>query len=211
MMNQVSKFGSPMIPLSYVDTFGNLIEDPNRDYCRKLTHLYSWEIQEIADLLKDEIEKPRQTAWRPDVKEPDASKVGRPPKYDYVNRLYFVLEWMFEIEGLYKTEAYKQYAKSSVSEDRKHILKAINKILEDEVRWPTSEERAALREGFTGIFENAVGIMDVTEHPYKKSKDPEKEHDTYSGKAGDNTMKTLDVIERYGLFIWVDPLVHRYF
>ena len=86
MMNQVSKFGSPMIPLSHVDTFGNLNEDPNRNYCRKLTHLYSWEIQELADLLRVEIEKPRQTAWRPDVKEPESSKMGRPPKYDHVNR-----------------------------------------------------------------------------------------------------------------------------
>ena len=104
MMNQVSKFGSPMIPLSYIDTFENLIQDPNRDYCRKLTHLYSWEIQELADLLKEEIEKPRQTVWRPDVKAPDSSKMGRPPKYDYANRFYIVLEWMSETEGLLKTE-----------------------------------------------------------------------------------------------------------
>jgi hypothetical protein len=178
MMNQVTKFKSPLLPLSFTDSFGRMIEDPNRQYSKKLTHLYSWEIVELAELCKAEIELPRKTSWRKDVRFPDSEKMGRPPKYDYVNRFLFVLEFLSSGESVHRAEFEKMYAKSSIDEDRKHVLKAINKVLADEIRWPNALERAALRTNYTGIFSGTVGVLDVTEHNYFRSKNSVIEYET---------------------------------
>ena len=98
MQNLCCRFlGKPQLPLPYRDRFGNLCADPNRNYCKKLTHMYSWEILELAEILKEQIEKPRATKH----KDPPKGKVGfgRPPKYDYINRLLFVLEWLSMLIG----------------------------------------------------------------------------------------------------------------
>lgn len=196
----------PQSPLEYRDRFGMMTEDINRQYCKKLTHMYSWEIVELAEILKDDIEAPRETSWRPDVINPHESRMGRPPKYDHLNRLLFVLEWLSSGEVGDKAEFEKGYAKTSCVEDKKHILRAINRRLLDEIKWPNPQERIALYASYNGIFKNVVGILDVTEHEICKPKDKDKEQDTFSGKAKANTMKTLAVIDKYGYFIYVDYL-----
>ena len=207
MKNLFSFTGSPQLPLQYRDRFGRMTEDPNREYCKKLTHMYSWEILDLAELVKDDIEFARETDWRPNVRNPRNKKTkGRPPKYDYINRLLFVLEWLSDGEKLHKSEFEKGYAKSSVHEDKKHVLKAINRVLADEIRWPNAEERAILRALFPGIFEDVVGLLDITEHVIEKSSNPVIEHDTFSGKKQTNTNKTLSVIDFNGFYTWVDPI-----
>jgi DDE superfamily endonuclease len=207
MKNLYSYRGEPRNALAYRDRFGALADDPNRNYCKKLTHMYSWEILDLAELLKDAIEKPRQTRWRHRPRNPNQRGKGRPPKYNYINRLLFVLEWLSCGESGDKAEFEKVYSKTSIVEDKKHILKAINEVLHDQIRWPNAEERRLLYADYTGIFRNVVGIMDCTEHYIEKSKDPVFERDTYSGKAGTNTMKTLAVINKHGEFIYVVPLL----
>jgi len=87
--------GPPVIPIPHRDRFGKLTEDPNRDYVRKLTHMYSWEIVDLAMKLQPLIEAPRQTSWRKKPKnKPGTKRMGRPPKYDSLNRLLFCLEWL---------------------------------------------------------------------------------------------------------------------
>jgi hypothetical protein len=78
--------------------------------------------------------------------------------------------------------------------------------MKNEIKWPDELERQQLYASYTGIFTNVVGFLDVTEHEISKSKNPDKEHRTYSGKAGTNTMKTLAIINKHGRFIWVDPI-----
>jgi hypothetical protein len=200
----------PTVPLRYEDRFGRMMEDPNRGWVKKLTHMFSWEFLELAELLQQKIEAPRETKWRGEVKFPGEVKTrgGRPPKYDYLNRLLFVLEWMANTSTGNKAEFDNGYAKTSIVEDKKHILRVINEVLESEVRWPDEEERAQLSAGYNGIFEGVVGIIDATEHYYKKNSDPQKEESDYSGKAGTTTKKTLAVIDKHGLFIWVEPLAN---
>lgn len=43
------------------------MEDPNRQYSKKLTHMFSWEITDLADLLESHILRPRLTVWRSEV------------------------------------------------------------------------------------------------------------------------------------------------
>ena len=197
------------LPLVYRDKFGLMTEDPAREYCKKLTHMYSWEILELAELCRAEIEKPRHRS-RNRLRQPNGNcvrRTGRPPKADYINRLLYVLEWLSSGATLYKCQFDTGVSKSTIQEDRAHVLKAINTVLANEIRWPDEEERQRLRSGYTGIFEGVVGIMDVTEHGIQKSQDNAKESATYSGKAGMNTMKTLAVINKHGEFIYVEPLV----
>lgn len=59
---------------------------------------------------------------------------GRPPKFDHINRLLFVLEWLSSGDTGNVAEFETGYAKTSCVEDNKHILKAINRRLKDEVR-----------------------------------------------------------------------------
>lgn len=193
-MKNLSKYlGAPQRPLEYRDRFGSLMEDPNRDYCKKLTHMFSWEIIELAELCKFDIEAPRQTSWRPNTSErvDNQKKRGRKPKYNYLNRLLFVLDWLSNPVMGDKAEFDNSYAKTSCVEDHKHVLKAINKSLEDQVRWPNAAERIQHYEEYRGIFTGVVGILDIWEHYIVKFKDPQKEHDTFSGKAVTNTKKTI--------------------
>jgi hypothetical protein len=64
-----------------------------------------------------------------------------------------------------------------------------------------------LKQHYTGVLENVVGIMDCTEWYIRKSKNLEHEHNTFSGKAGTNTKKTLAVIDRFGVFRFVSLLM----
>jgi hypothetical protein len=56
--------------------------------------------------------------------------------------------------------------------------------LRDEIAWPDAAERIELKSTYNGILENVVGIFDVTEWYIGKPKDKEREHLTFSGKAG---------------------------
>lgn len=189
----------PQVPLGpAINRFGSLVNDENRDYCKKLTHMYSWEIEELLEKCKPYIEAPRCTSWRPKPK--GDNKRGRKPKYDALNRLVIVLEWLSSGDNLVKMEMEYSYAKSSLDEDKKHVLKAICKALDDQIVWPNAAERVNLSSSYSGIFENVVGIYDCTEWYLKKSQDEDLEHMTFSGKAGTNTMKTLAVINKYGLY-----------
>lgn len=202
----------PQQPLGpYRDAFGAMTTDVNRNYCQKLTHLYSWELLDLADLVRDDVEAARETNWkcrriqRP-VKHRGQKNRGRPPKVDYINRLVYVLEWLATGDSVDRQEFHNSWSRSSCDEDRKHVLKAICKALIDEVKWPTEEERAEHYSTYNGIFVGCVGVFDVTEWITCKWADQVLENETYSGKAKSNTMKTLAVINKHGHFIWVDPL-----
>lgn len=202
MENVCSRYlGKPQLPLPYRDRVGNLCADPNRNYCKKLTHMYSWEFLELAELLKEEILKPRETKHKA---RPKGKKgFGRPPKYDHINRLLFVLEWLSDGSKCDKQEFDNCYSRSSCDEDLYHILKAINKVLKDEVKWPNAEERQFNYVRYQGMFVQCVGCLDIWEHYISKSKDSNIENSTFSGKAGRNTRKTMAVINKDGYFIYV--------
>lgn len=65
---------SPQAPLGPGrNRFGDLVADENRGYCQKLTHMYSWELEELLDRCEQYIIAPRVTKWR---KKPNGSKKG---------------------------------------------------------------------------------------------------------------------------------------
>ena len=195
--------GPPVVPIPYRDRFGNMTEDPNRDYVRKLTHMYSWEIVELAMKLKPLIEEPRQTSWRKKPKNRKGTKRGRPPKYDPLNRLLFCLEWLSAGTPAYRAELENAYSKTSSNEDLKHILRAINEGLADQIVWPDASRREVLKEGYQGVMKEVVGIIDGSEHTITKSSNNDIETRTFSGKKNSNTRMTLAVMDKHGLFIYV--------
>jgi hypothetical protein len=117
------------------------------------------------------------------------------------------LEWLATGETGDRAEFDKGLARTSVVEDHKHFLWCINRAFADEVRWRGPDERRELCSSYYGIFKNVVGIIDCTEHFIEKPKNPSKERQTYSGKAGTNTMKTLACINKRGEFIYVSNLM----
>ena len=200
-------WNGPQAPLVYQDRYARLIADPGRQYCKKLTHLFDWEILDLAELMKVEIERPRSTSWRPRPSNPQGSKRGRPTKADYLSRLCMVLEWLGSGESGDRAELEYGISKTSIVEDKKHILKAINKVLQDQISWPDAEERSELCTNYLGIFAGVVGILDCTEHFVEKSSDQALENATFSGKANANTYKTLAVIDKTGLFRYMETMV----
>lgn len=111
-------WNGPQSPLVYQDRYARLTADPGRQYCKKLTHLFDWEILDLAELLKLEIEKPRSTSWRPRPRNPEGSKRGRPTKADYLSRLCMVLEWLGSGESGDRAELEYGISKTSVVEEK---------------------------------------------------------------------------------------------
>jgi hypothetical protein len=87
--------------------------------------------------------------------------------------------------------------------DLKHILLAIIEGLDSEIQWSSRQKRQVLADTCTGIFSDTVGIMDITEIPVQRSKNPAIERDTYSKKKAGLTRKTISVIDFQGYFTFV--------
>lgn len=207
ILNNPAFHQAPLYPLERKEMIAQLLLDQNRNYSKTFTNLYSWELLELADLLKDKIEEPRNTIWRKkrkrnNYKDPERSK-KRACNHDYIHRTFFCLEWLANGCEFKKTEFYSGWSKSSLNEDIPHVLRAIVDELDDEIKWPDADERAGLARESPGIFEKCVGICDIMEHPIVKSKDSEIEHRTFSGKEGSNTYMTFAVIDRHGYFRYV--------
>ena len=65
MKNMFNFVRAPQFPLGpSCNRWEKLTYDENRLYCKKLTHMYSWEIFQLHELCKEAIEKPRGTWWR---------------------------------------------------------------------------------------------------------------------------------------------------
>lgn len=90
-----------------------------------------------------------------------------------------------------------------MNDDLPHVLRAIIRVLDDEIQWPDAEERHQLATQSNGIFANIIGIVDCTEHVIQKPTDRLHEHQTYSGKQDDNTLKTIAIIDKNGYFRYV--------
>jgi hypothetical protein len=131
MMNNMVDLGRPLLPIGFRDRVGEMSLDPGRNYFKKLTHLFVWEFEDLAAILKSAIEKPRSTRrilpvngngngnGNINVEEIDR-KSGRPTKYDHRNRLEFTLEWLSSGDFLNKMEFDYKLSKSSIQEDLYH-------------------------------------------------------------------------------------------
>ena len=67
------------------------------------------------------------------------------------------MEWLSTGNIGHRLEYDFKYAKSSVMEDHKHVLKSVDKSLEGEITWPDAAERQRHSADYTGICQDVVG------------------------------------------------------
>jgi hypothetical protein len=78
------RYSRPTSALEPVNMLQHILNDTNRGYMHKLTHLHEWQFFLLADRLKDLILRPR---LRNDGTRP--LRTCKPPKHDYFHRLFF--------------------------------------------------------------------------------------------------------------------------
>jgi hypothetical protein len=191
------KYSTPTTFLVPHQVLDNLLQDPDRAYIKKHTHLHAWQFFQLADQLKDLIERPR---LRDDGTRPPRN--GPSVKHDHYHRLFFCLEWLNEGTFHRTRESRAGWSKTSMHEDLIHVLECIVEGLDDHLQWPSEQRREELANQFTGIFHGCIGIADVKEYQIVKLKDPVKERRSWSGKKKINSYKLLSVIDHSGRFIF---------
>lgn len=171
-----------------------ILKSPSRNYLRIFAHMNGFEFFTLAEICQPFICRSRNNYNNP---------IGKKIKFDHYHRLYFVLKWLVTGDELLMQQFYHGWSKSVIQLDIIHVLKAIIEALDNYIEWPNAEERQHLSSIHPGLFRNIVGIADVTEHRIQKPKNRILERDTYSGKAGTHTIKTLSVIDYRGFFRFV--------
>jgi hypothetical protein len=96
-------------------------------------------------------------------------------RHDYLHRLFFCLEWLNDGNHHRTRESRAGWGKSSLHEDKIHVLLAIVEGLDDQLQWPDHICRAELANVFPGIFSGCIDIADVKEYQVVKYKDSVKE------------------------------------
>jgi hypothetical protein len=168
--NHSMKYSSPATPLEPINVLHKILQDSDRAYMHKVTHLHEWQFFLLADRLKDLILRPR---LRDD---------GTRPKHDHFHRLFFCLRWLNDGNFHRSREAEAGWGKSSLQEDLVHVLIAIVEGLDDQIQWPDENHRRELANVFPGIFHGCIGVGDVKEYQIEKPKDRIKEKRSWSGK-----------------------------
>jgi hypothetical protein len=115
-------FGPPETMLQPVHILEGLLQDDNREYIKKITHLHSWQFFLLSDCLKDLIERPHDNN--------ESLKVGPTTKFDHHHRLFFVLKWLND-GNYHRTREEFGWSKSSLQCDLEHVLRAIVEGLDD--------------------------------------------------------------------------------
>eukprot|EP01040_Poterioochromonas_malhamensis_P006627 gene6627-7139_t len=182
------------LPLECRININDVFHDPARNYCKILTSLYGWEFFALAEKLKPLIESVRGNFNQ---------RMGHKIKFNYYNRLYFVLFWLATGLEYKQMEFFFGWSSTNWEREIRHILCCIIRGLDNFLQWPSSNERQLMADQHTGLFKNCIGIIDAMETPIRKSKNRALESATYSGKQKTNTLKTLAVIDRRGRFRFV--------
>ncbi len=123
-------------------------------------------------------------------------------KHDYLHHLFFCLEWLNDGSHQRTREPRAGWGKSLLHEDTIYVLLAIVEGLDDHLQWPDGNRRVELANVFPGIFNDCIGIADVTEYQVVKYKDNLKERQSWSGKKINN-YKCLSLVDHSGRFIFV--------
>ena len=175
--NHSVKYSRPATPLEPINVLHQILQDSDRAYMHKVTHLHEWQFFLLADRLKDLILRPR---LRDDGTRP--LRTFKKPKHDHFHRLFFCLRWLNDGNFHRSREAEADWGKSSLQEDLVHVLTAIVEGLEQEIQWPDENRRRELANIFPGIFRGCIGVGDVKEYQIEKPKDRIKEKRSWSGK-----------------------------
>jgi len=195
----------PSHQLQLRNILNDVLYDRNREYCRKLTHLDDWEFFALAERLQPLILLPRSHNTLTNINtEGRRGYATGGCKADHQHRLFYTLCWLSSGQSFQAMEFYTGCSKTTLCDDIKHILKCIIKALDNELQWPSVEERNEMAHETVGIMEGCIGIIDCTEHRINRPVDSSAERRTFSGKLKTNTKKTVTVIDKRGYYIYVE-------
>jgi len=198
------RYGPPTTNLLPKKRLEDILQDSDRQYLKKLTHLHEWQFFLLADLLKDLILRPR---LRRDGTRPE--RIFKPSRHDFFHRLFFCLCWLNDGLHYRSRECETGWGKSSLQVDLVHVLIAIVEGLDDQVQWPDHNRRRELANVFQGVMKGCIGIADVKEYQIEKPTDKIKERESFSGKKKINSYRMLSVCDHTGRYIYVRVCLGR--
>ncbi len=193
----------PQYPLVLRDIIGDVFTDHGRDYCRVLTHFYDWEFFALTDYLAPYLRLPRNTTDEM-IREVGIQNIPiKPCKPNLHQRLFYSLQWLVTGKPFRVAQFDTGWAKTSLNDDLRHVLKSVIRGLNHFVQWPDEEKRHRIANETNGIMKGCIGIMDCSEHIVQRPVDKFREQNRYSGKAKAHTLKTMAVIDNLGYFTYV--------
>ena len=122
---------------------------------------------------------------------------------DTYHWLYFCLCWLPFGYTFREAEFEAGTSKATINRDLPHILSCINLVLDDQIVWPTIDERLIAANSTNVVFVVSIDVCDVVEAMIGRSFDPANEKATYSGKTGTNTKKTFIDSDWRNLIIYI--------
>jgi hypothetical protein len=120
-LNVAVKYGTHTVLLQPKNRLADVLQDSDRAYMKKLTHLHEWQFHLLSDLLKDRTLQPRQR----DSGSPPLH-IFKPVKVDYKHCLFYCLCWLNDGNFHNWTRQVEAgWGTSSLQEDLVHVLIAI--------------------------------------------------------------------------------------
>ncbi len=150
----------------------------------------------------------RERRSRPDRKR--AVGAGRPYAHPLLIRVLACLCYLrLHLTQETTAELFRMH-QSDISRDLRRLLPLIQRYLPLPVLLPLEAESASLEELRTALqafLEELEALLDTTEQPIRRPKDPEKQREFYSGKKKRHTVKTQVVTNRQGQVVAITPAV----
>ena len=201
MRNVMSGPNNPGGRVPVLGLYDFVTENENRGYMKILVHFTYEEFIILSNLLEPLIERKRTD---------NIENAGHANycKLTSKERLFYTLLWVSTGISFRALQILSGLSKSAINDDVNHVLYCIIEGLDGELRWPDTNRRAELAQIYHSIFRGCIGILDCTEHIIDKPKNAQLEYDTYSGKVGANTIKTMAVVDSSGKFLYVQTVVY---
>jgi hypothetical protein len=160
---------------------------------RNLTGLSREEFEALYQQVVDDIDRNNETRLERGDRQ-RAVGAGRRYEHDTRNRLLMAMIWLrvyptYEVLGFIF-----DLDKSNICRNLKSVLAVLREQLGDEVTWPDQTRRKQKMDQFMQEFPEVAAIVDATEQPTQRPKDPETQKGYYSGKKRRHTLKTQVVV-----------------
>jgi len=166
-------------------------------------------IQEFEDLYERFVpaweEAERERLSRPDRQR--AIGAGRTYKLDLATYLLMTMTWV----RLYLTTEVLGVLfgvdKATVSRNGRRILAVLRRVSEGEIEWPDPPARGEGKDLAEALasYPDLFAILDGTEQPIQRPRDPQRQRGFYSGKKKRHTVKNGIVVNEKGVIRAVTP------
>jgi len=173
---------------------------------KALTGLSRREFEELYERFVPAWEEAeRERLSRPDRQR--AIGAGRTYKQDLATRLLMTMMWV----RLYLTTAALGALfgvdKATVSRNGRRILAVLRRVSEGEIEWPDPPARGEGKDLAEALasYPDLFAILDGTEQPVQRPRDPQRQRAFYSGKKKRHTIKKGIVVNEKGMIRAVTP------